>query len=336
MINKVLFIGNFLSASCGSYSVSESIADRLCEEENIRVLKAANSSNRLIRLFHIFCFSVFKKYSLLHIDVFSGNSFLFARMAGSIGKIRRKKVVLTLRGGALPEYFVGREVVFKILFENTHVQSPSYFLKVFFEKKGFNITYCPNSVLLENFPFLRNNVKPYSLLWVRAFTSIYNPEVAVLVLQNVLKTIPEATLTMIGPDKGTMYKTQKLIGELGLTSRVSILGPVKNYDLHKYYQSHAVYLNTTSYESFGVAVVEAASCGVPIVSFGVGEIPYLWTNEEDILLCELGDVDKMAMQVLRILSDVNLSSCLSENARKRAEDFSWDKIKNHWIELITK
>jgi len=336
MINKVLFIGNFLSHTSGSYSVSEFIADKLCEDEKISVLKAANSPNRLIRLLHIFYFSLFKYYSLLHIDVFSGNSFLFARMASAIGKIRGKKVVLTLHGGALHEYYVGRDKIFKRLFNNAYVQSPSLFLKNFFENKNHHVVYCPNPFLLKNFPYQRSVLNPCSILWVRAFTPIYNPEVVVSVLHNVLKTFPEATLTMIGPDKGTLYKTQELIGELGLTSRVSILGPVNNNDLHKYYQSHSVYLNTTSYESFGVAVVEAASCGVPIVSFSVGEIPYLWTDEENILLCDLCDVDKMAVQVKRILSDSNLSIRLSTNARKRAEDFSWDKIKNHWIELVTK
>lgn len=332
---NILFIGNFLSYSSGSQSISELIADRMQAEGNITVLKASHAQNRFLRLGDILFSSLFKRYSLLHIDVFSGNSFFFARMAAFIGKLRQKRVVLTLHGGALHEYYSGRENIFKSLFENAIVRSPSSYLKNFFEAQKLKVTYCPNPVQLTNFPYQRNEVKPMSLLWVRAFNEIYNPQVAVLVLQKIAQDFPEANLTMVGPDKGLLKETEALIKRLNLTDRVTIIGPVANNALYAWYQSHAVYLNTTSYESFGVAVVEAASCGVPVVSFRVGEIPHLWTDEENILLCDTGDVDAMVAQVKRILQDASLREHLSVHARQRAEDFSWEKIKNQWFELVS-
>ncbi|MCE7864001.1 MAG: glycosyltransferase [Bacteroidetes bacterium CHB5] len=330
----LLFIGNFLSQSSGSYAVSEFISGRLAMEHSIQVWRASHALNRVVRLMEI-CFAVLlRRYSLVHIDVFSGNSFLFARMAAFIGKVRKKGVLLTLHGGALPEYYQGREKIFQKLFNNTYVQSPSRFIIDFFEKQGFTVAYCPNPVELKNFPYKRTQVRPFSLLWVRAFSEIYNPHMAVQVLQQVKMTLPTATLTMVGPDKGCLKDTIDLITRLGLTNDVAIVGPVKNDELHKYYQSHDVYLNTTSYESFGVAVVEAASCGVPVVSFRVGEIPYLWMDEKNILLCNMGDVEAMANQVLRILNDRALSNQLSVRARERAEEFAWDNIKQHWFKLL--
>lgn len=331
---SILFIGNFLSRSSGSQSISEFIADRMQAEGNITVLKASHAQNKFLRLGDILFSSFFGRYSILHIDVFSGNSFLFARMAAFIGKLRGKKIVLTLHGGALHEYYPGRENIFKDLFENTIVRSPSNFLKNFFGAQNLNVAYCPNPIQLTNFPYQRSEVKPFSLLWVRAFTEIYNPHVAVLVLQKIVQDFTYATLTMVGPDKGLLKEIEALIKSLNLSDRVTITGPVANDVLHSWYQSHAVYLNTTSYESFGVAVVEAASCGVPVVSFRVGEIPYLWTDEENILLCDAGDVEAMSVQVKRILGDAGLSTRLSTHARQRAEDFSWEIIKPHWLSLL--
>jgi len=334
-MNSVLFIGNFLFRSRGSHSVSEFIANEL-ENEGLTVYKASHAENRVVRLAQIIYHTAFKKYSLLHIDVFSGKSFFFARITARIGKMRSKKIILTLHGGALHEYYHRREIAFKKLFQNAYVQTPSNYLKLFFEQRNFQITYSPNPVVLANFPYLRKEIKPFSILWVRAFTEIYNPKIAVLVLQKVLEEFPEATLTMIGPDKGMRKATEQLTNQLNVSHRVVMPGPVSNDKLYEYYQSHAVYINTTSYESFGGSVMEAASCGVPIVSFSVGEIPYLWTDEANILLCDLGDIDKMTVQVKRILTDTNLGTRLSTNARERAEDFSWHKIKNHWLELMKK
>lgn len=331
----MLFIGNFLSRSNGSQSISELIADRLQQEGIIHALKASHAQNRILRLGHILVSSFFKRYSVMHIDVFSGNSFLFARLASFIGKVRGKKIVLTLHGGALHEYYRNREEVFKRLFKNTIVRTPSNFLRNFFDSQNLSVSYCPNPVKLTDFDYQRSNVKPFGLLWVRAFAKIYNPNMAVLVLQQIVNDFPEATLTMVGPDKGQQKETEELIKRLNLIDRVTITGPVANNKLAIYYQSHAVYLNTTSYESFGVAVVEAASCGVPIVSFKIGEIPYIWSDERNILLCDSGDIVTMAAQVKRILSDAKLSQHLSVNARKRAEDFSWEKIKCRWTELLT-
>jgi len=255
-------------------------------------------------------------------------------MAASIGKLRRKKVVLTLHGGALHEYFMGREASFRRLFRNTQVQSPSLFLKDFFEKQHFKITYCPNPVQLTNFPFQRSHVKAYSLLWVRAFAKIYNPHIPVLILQKILQEVPDATLTMIGPDHGMMEEVEQLIAKLNLQDHVNLVGSVSNVTLHGYYQTHAVYLNTTTYESFGMALVEAASCGVPIVSFRVGEIPLLWKDEENILLADYADVPDMVHQVSRLFVDADLSKKLSLNARKRAEEFSWENVNKHWIKIL--
>jgi len=334
--NIVLFIGNFLSRSSGSLSVSEFIANQLEEELGIRVVKISHAVNRFVRLIEIYFAVQFNKYSIVHIDVFSGNSFLFARMAAAIGKMRNKKVILSLHGGALHEHYSGREKSFTSLFKNSYIQSPSTFLKGFFESKGFSIAYCPNPIDLNKFPFFQKPDTSTSkkLLWVRAFSDIYNPHLAIRVLQNVLMQFPDTMLTMIGPDKGLMNKTLALAEKLNLKDRVDIIGSVPNNELYKYFHSHDVYLNTTSYESFGVAVVEATSCGIPVVSFSVGEIPYLWTNNDNILLAKFGDVENVGDQVRRLFLDRDLSNRISMNARKKAEEFSWDNVKEHWFNIV--
>jgi glycosyltransferase involved in cell wall biosynthesis len=336
LIATVLFIGNFLSKSRGSYSISEFIADHIEKDFLIETLSASTIQNQFLRLLHIVVAATFRGYTHLQVDVFSGNSFLVAQIATYIGKVRRKKIILTLHGGRLHEFYLGHEEKFARLFKGAYIQSPSMFLKTFFESHHFTINHCPNPIDLKRFPYHPKQDGGYNILWVRAFTSIYNPQIPILVLEKMLKEYPLATLTMIGPDRGLMAEIKKLTERLNLNDSVTITGPIRNEELAAYYHSHTVYLNTTSYESFGVAVVEAASSGIPVVSFSVGEIPFLWKDEENILLAPQLDVDAMAHQIKRIFDDERLRNRIVLNARKRAEGFSWENIKLHWLQLLSK
>jgi len=139
---------------------------------------------------------------------------------------------------------------------------------------------------------------------------------------------------MIGPDKGLMSESMDHIEKLGIQESISILGQVPNEELYKYYQTHAVYLNTTQYESFGVALVEAASCGISIVSTKVGEVPYMWIEDEEIVLVDNEDSIVMSKKVSRLFEDKDFTDKLSRNARKKAESFSWSYIEPQWKNLF--
>ena len=328
---KVLFVSSYLSAQSGSLCVSEKIAIKL-NDHGICTGIVSRTKNKIIRILDIIV-SLFKSDAkVIHIDVYSGQAFLITEIATLIGSWLGKKQVLTLHGGALPEFYPQNAKRIKKAFDRAHlITTPSKMLQLFFEDKGFKIQYIPNSIELEKFPYDRSAVQPFSLLWVRAFDSIYNPGIAVEAFYRVLKDYPEATLTMIGPDKGILNETIQLINELGIKAQVKIIGPVPNEKLYEYYQSHEIFLNTTSYESFGVAVLEAAACGIPIVSSKVGEIPTLWKNGYEILMTEEITPEAFKEKIVKIFEDEGLKKLLSENAFKKAELYSWDRIKDLWI-----
>lgn len=334
-VKKILFIGTYLSNQRGTKSISEKLKDVIGEELSISL--KSKIENKVLRLFDICLATLFTKYTKIHFDVFSGAAFRITQIASQLASFRNKDILLTLRGGKLVEFSeLNKNRVEKVFRRANYIQTPSYFLQEYFSKWGFDVHYLPNGLDISKFPYKRSEVIPHSLLWVRAFASIYNPEVAVRVLHEIRKKYPETILTMIGPDNGALEQTRRLITQLNLTEFIKITGPVANDELQKYYQTHSTYLNTTTYESFGVAIVEAASCGIPIVSFNVGEVPFLWKDEENILLASHLDVDAMASQVIRIFKDEALGSRLSIQARKRAEQFSWENIKPHWLKILSR
>lgn len=332
---KILFLGTYLSSSLRSQGPSELLASKLTSM-GFQCTLISKRKNVLTRVIDSIFYAFFTSYDNVFLDIYSSRTLYLSNVLSNGLRLMGRPYSCILHGGALPDRYKKIEkILLPILGNAKHILTPSLFLKLFFEAKGYKVLYIPNPIELDKFPYKRDMVKPLSLLWVRAFTQIYNPNVPVLVLQMVLENFPEATLTMIGPDKGMMHETKQLINQLNLGNKINVLGPIENEKLHEYYQSHAVYLNTTSYESFGVAVVEAASCGIPVVSFRVGEIPFLWKDEENILLAPHLDVGAMTHQVKRIFEDELLSNKLALNARKRAEEFSWGNIKAHWLQLLS-
>jgi glycosyltransferase involved in cell wall biosynthesis len=335
-MTKVLFAGTFLSNKTGSFGVTESLVEKLRPLAFMQCKLVSKYQNKILRILEISFASSFYSYEILHVDVFSGPAFLISEITTILARIRHKRIILTFHGGKLPEYFCSKHKRINRLKERAwHLQTPSLYLKEFFKKQGIELQYLPNSINLNLFQFDRSEIKTNSILWVRAFTEIYNPHLAIDILLEVHKTIPDASLTMVGPDKGLLDSTIDKIRKSKLEKFVRIVGPVRNEDLSNYYHSHHVYLNTTRYESFGMAVLEAAACGIPVVSSKVGEIPYLYSHERDILMVEDFDPSKFAVEIIRVIKTPDLAAEISSNARKLAEGFDWDRIKEQWIDILS-
>lgn len=333
-MNNILFIGNFLSKNKGTKSPSETISTRL-GELGFHTSLVSSHESKILRILDIIFSILLFKGSYIHIDVFSGQAFYIAEIATILGKIKKKKIILTLHGGRLPEFFEDHcRRVDLTLQRATKIVTPSLLLMSYFQNKGYIVEYIPNSIDTKKFPFRINNCIDPKILWVRAFSPIYNPELAVKTFSIIKNWIPNATLTMIGPDKGELRKTQYLIQQQSLDDSINILGPIPNDELYNYYHTHNIFLNTTSYESFGVAVLEAASCGIPIVSTPAGEIPLLWKHREEILISKDWSPEELSVQIIQILNDNSLSDILSYNANSKAKKYDWLFIKTKWLNIF--
>jgi glycosyltransferase involved in cell wall biosynthesis len=145
-------------------------------------------------------------------------------------------------------------------------------------------------------------------------------------------------LSMFGPDKrdGSLQSLKAEIQRLKLGEQVHREGAVAKQDVPKALNSGDIFLNTTNHESFGVSVMEAAACGLCIVSTNVGELPFLWQDGSDALLVNPDDSAAMAAAVRRILTDPGLAERLSHNARAKAEQYDWSVILPQWEQILIK
>lgn len=330
---SLLFIGNFLSKAKGSLGPSESLYMELSKE--LQVKAASNKENKTLRFLDFVAKTLFLNYDIIIIDVYSTSAILFAAVTSRIARFRKRRVFLILHGGGLPDLNERNPIKLKRLFNTAEViVTPSLFIKNYFEEKGYRIFVISNSIHSGKFPYKKEQIDSFRILWIRGFKDIYNPLMAVRVLELCLEHYPDTSLTMIGPDGGLRRQVEDYIDAKGLCEKVAIIGPVKNDELFHYMHSHAVFINTTQYESFGMAVVEAAAAGIPIVSTCVGELPLMWKNGEEILMTPNNSAEEMAEHVIELFKNKHMAQNLRQSAREKAERYDWNVIKKEWIKLL--
>lgn len=334
---STLFFGNFFLSKPGTKSISQKLLEKF-ESEKIQFIIGSKSKNKFLRVFEIVFKTLFCKYKNIHLDVFSNNAFNVAILVCVLNRVRRKKLMINLRGGKLKDFYAEKKSnklkIQFVLQSANQIISPSKFLVSFFSSKAYNVVYLPNYISLNHFPYNNKLITNNKILWVRGFHEIYNPKDAIYTLAYLIEKIPSASLTMIGPDKGKLNEVIQLINELDLTHKVSILGPVENKLLYHYFHSHTALINTTSYESFGQALLESSACGCPIVSNNIGEIPFLWKNNENIILCEVNNPKDMAEKLTSLMLDINLLKKLKDNAYEKSKNYDWSILKKSWHLLL--
>lgn len=116
-----------------------------------------------------------------------------------------------------------------------------------------------------------------------------------------------------GPEIRTAYD---LADKYGLRQRVHFMG--KQDNVVALLSCSDLFLLPSEKESFGLAALEAMACEVPVVASHTGGIPEVVVHGESGWLSEVGAVDKMTEDSVRLLEDPELHQAFSRAARQRA------------------
>jgi glycosyltransferase involved in cell wall biosynthesis len=264
--------------------------------------------------------------------VFSGRSFVVADLATWMAKRLGKPVILALHGGNLPA-FAERHRTWsrRVLGRGDRLVAPSSYLAQALGALGLEVTIIPNVLEPERYPYRQRRALSPTLLWMRTFEDNYRPELAIEALAAVRASRPAASLTMAGQNqRGRLKAVRCRANDLGLGDCVEFVGFLDPAGKWRQFSRHDIFLNTTRTDNMPVSLLEAAACGLPIVSTSVGGIPFVFQHEQNALLVEGGDAHEMALAVERLLTDPELAAALSRNGRALAERCSWQAVRANW------
>jgi glycosyltransferase involved in cell wall biosynthesis len=137
-----------------------------------------------------------------------------------------------------------------------------------------------------------------------------------------LKDRLEFQLTVV--DRPVAKLVPRLAAELGIQSRVSLLGRVSRDDLVRLYNEHQILVSPSLYEGFGLPAAEAMACGTPVVATTAGAFPEVIEDGVSGLLTTPGDSEALAREIEGLLANSERRRQLGIAARQRIIDrFSW-------------
>lgn len=335
-MKNLLYIGNALSNNGSTTTTIETLSEHLKEMYSVKV--ASKKSNKFLRLLDMISLVLVNrnKTDIVLIDTYSTINFYYAFIISQLCRIIGLKYITILHGGKLENRLKHSAKLSHLIFKNAYaLVAPSNFLKTVFESYGYNhIKYIPNSITINNYDFTNRSIKKVKLLWVRSFSSIYNPELAILVLEKLIEKGYDAQLTMVGPEvDGSLNKVQNLANSKHL--KVNFTGKLSKEEWIALSKDSNIFINTTNFDNTPVSVIEAMALGLPIVSTNVGGLPFLISDNEDGLLVDPRDVEAMTNAVVRLSSDEILRNNLVINARSKVENFAWEAVKPKWIALLS-
>ncbi len=134
--------------------------------------------------------------------------------------------------------------------------------------------------------------------------------------QQVVKEMPSARLVMAGD--GEMEAVKEAFVKQGIGSGVAFPGWVRHAEKEKLLRESGVFLFPTYNEGMPMAVLEAMSYGLGIVTTNVGGIPKLIQNGTNGCLEKPGDIQSMAQDVIRLLREPELRRAYGGSARALA------------------
>ena len=146
------------------------------------------------------------------------------------------------------------------------------------------------------------------------------------------KQFSDWELVVFGDGNREPYEHQ--MKELGIDrNRCHLNGPTA--DIQKEYVNSSIFAFSSRFEGFGMVLVEAMACGLPVVSFACPCGPKdIVRDGEDGFLVANGNVDDLAQQLMKLMADDNLRTVFAHRARQNVQRFNMEHIASRWKSLF--
>jgi glycosyltransferase involved in cell wall biosynthesis len=193
------------------------------------------------------------------------------------------------------------------------------FEKVFVVGEGLNFKPLEKPYEKTNFPVM---------VFVGRLKKAKRPDNAVEAFRIVKQRVPNAELWIIGDG----YLKEKLMRNA--PEGVRFFDSLSNKERRDLIKKSWVLVNPSVREGFGLNVIEANALGVPSVGYNVAGLRDAIVDGKTGLLSTPGNTEDLANAIIRVMTNADLRTRLSEEALVRARNFNWDKVADEFMRII--
>jgi len=192
-------------------------------------------------------------------------------------------------------------------------------------------TIIPNGIDIEHFdanpePFPQFKDGKINILFVGRLEKRKGLNYLLAAFHYIKREHPDTRLIVVGPPSPSMWKYRWLVKRYGLTD-VVFAGYASGKDIPRYYHSADIFCApATGRESFGIVLLEAMAASKPVVASNIPGYASVVTEGTDGLLVPPSNAKALARATNSLIADKALRNSLGTQGRKKAQQYSWDKV----------
>lgn len=145
----------------------------------------------------------------------------------------------------------------------------------------------------------------------------------------ISKQHPNWKLVFAG--NGEIDKAKQLAQDCNIEKKVIFLGWINGKEKDKAFKEASVFCLPSYAEGFPMAVLDAWSYGLPVVSTPVGGLTDISINKQNILLFPPGDINKLSERLNRLISDESLRNNISTASKELSNHYFHEKVINQQL-----
>ena len=149
----------------------------------------------------------------------------------------------------------------------------------------------------------------------------------------IQQTGTDYKLVMLDYDRDELEKLLDEIGDKPLIDRIVLTGYVVNTDLPSIYCQCEVFLYPSLRESFGIPMLEAMACGVPVITSNTSSMPEVAGSAA--LIIDPYKPEQITNALIQITNNIILKQQLIEKGLQQSVKFSWKAMASEILEIYT-
>lgn len=172
-----------------------------------------------------------------------------------------------------------------------------------------------------------------SFIYMGRMKPYKNIDIAIRAFARIVRKHPTAILTIVG-DGESLGGLKDLTSRLHLKQSVKFLGRVTENKKVVYLAKSWVALQPSSFEGWGITVLEANVCGTPVIASNVAGLRDSVVDGKTGLLVPVKDAKLFAKAMLDLIKEREYRKELSDEAYKWSQKFSWEKSADRFLSVI--
>ena len=273
-----------------------------------------------------------RKYDVFHIHACSDRGFLPAILGINVGRLLKKRIVLTFHGGGAEGFFKKKQNLVNRYLNRTSANIVlSGFIGRVFDQYGIPYMVIPNILESDDSTFrARTEIKP-KFISIRSFTETYNIKCTLKAFQAVQEKYPEATLTLLGGGPLKSELEQYVIDKH--LQNVSFVGQVPNTEIYRYLDDADIMVSSSRFDNMPVSILEGFKAGLLVIASNVGGVPYMIEDGRNGLLFENKNDRQMAEKMIAAIEHPEATIQMIENAYHCLGAYKWENCREKLLAL---